>query len=202
MPKRIVDGEALWTSTKIRRLPLKYRLHYANWLPLAAANGVFEIDLDAIRSRVYAASLHPSFTSKSVFDVLCEFTQVGLLQVWMEDEKVWGYFLGIEKAGRLPGKAVLQATPTGGQTEVVSIPAGTRVAVTSSDGGTGVFLTQRSLRILPISLDRIEVLRTNDMGFRMLLQFRSRFRPVPGPAPPRAPRSRWLPPDQAGTAGR
>lgn len=107
MPKRIVDGEALWTSTKIRRLPLKYRLHYANWLPLAAANGVFEIDLDAIRSRVYAASLHPSFTSKSVFDVLCEFTQVGLLQVWMEDEKVWGYFLGIEKAGRLPGKAVL-----------------------------------------------------------------------------------------------
>ncbi len=70
MPKRIVDGEALWTSSKVRRLPLEYRFHYANWIPLAAANGVFEIDLDSIRSRVYAASLDSDITSQEVYYVL------------------------------------------------------------------------------------------------------------------------------------
>jgi hypothetical protein len=113
VPKRIVDGEALWTSTKVRRLPLKYRLHYANWIPLAAANGVFEVDFDAIRGRVYAASLRPPFTSKNVYEVACEFVTVGLLQIWQTDDgKVWAYFIGIHKSGRLPGTAVLSRYPS------------------------------------------------------------------------------------------
>lgn len=108
MPKRIVDGEALWTSSKVRKLPLEFRLHYANWLPLAAANGVFEIDLDNIRSRVYAASLDSDMTSGLVFVILRAFVTVGLVKIWHEDDKMWGYFNGIDKAGRLPGGAVLK----------------------------------------------------------------------------------------------
>lgn len=44
MPRRIVDGEALWTSGKLRRVePEKFRLHCANWLPMAEANGVSKL---------------------------------------------------------------------------------------------------------------------------------------------------------------
>ena len=101
MPKRIVDGEALWLSEKIRKLPEEYRLHYANWLPLAEANGVFEEDPHRIQAKVYAYIL-PAISPSVVSDILKTFIDVGLIRVWRDEGKNWGYFIGIEKSGRLP----------------------------------------------------------------------------------------------------
>lgn len=101
MPKRVVDGDALWLSEKVRNLPEEFRLHYANWIPMAEANGVFEADVHRIQAKVYAYML-PSVTSDMVGRLLTAFTEAGLVKVWREDNKNWGYFIGIEKSGRLP----------------------------------------------------------------------------------------------------
>lgn len=45
MNKRILDGAGLWKSDKLARVqPEWMRAEYANWIPLALANGVFEAD--------------------------------------------------------------------------------------------------------------------------------------------------------------
>ena len=55
MPKRILDGESLWGSGKLARVePPAFRAEFANLLPLALANGVFEANPRLIWSRVYA----------------------------------------------------------------------------------------------------------------------------------------------------
>jgi hypothetical protein len=50
LPKRVVDGEAMWGSRKIASVePIRARVEYSWWLPLAGANGVFEeVKMDAI----------------------------------------------------------------------------------------------------------------------------------------------------------
>lgn len=107
MPKRIVDGEALWTSGKLKRVPQELRTHYANWLPLAEANGVFEVDFDIIKARVYPI-LDPDFSTENVQEVFAHFKEAGLLQVWNDAGKTWAYFVGIGKSGRLPVEAHLK----------------------------------------------------------------------------------------------
>lgn len=102
MPKRIIDGEALWTSTKLESVqPPCFRLHYANWLPMAEANGVFEANPDVIRARIYGYML-PTFTKSWVAKLLNEFRRVGLVSTYLAEGKMWGYFNGIHKPGRLP----------------------------------------------------------------------------------------------------
>jgi hypothetical protein len=101
MPKRIVDGEALWRSSRVKKLPEELRLHFANWIPLAEANGAFEADAGAIWSRVYAYWL-PTFTEDDVENLLHEFEKVGLVEVYEGRGKRWAKFYAIEKAGRLP----------------------------------------------------------------------------------------------------
>lgn len=102
MPKRIIDGDALWLSSKVNKMPKEFRLHYANWIPLAEANGVFEADPARICARVYSFLL-PEFTIRQVKKVLDAMVEVGLVRVWEAEGKTWGYFIGIEKKGRLPG---------------------------------------------------------------------------------------------------
>jgi len=101
MPKRVVDGDALWLSDKVKKLPETYRMHYANWLPLAEANGVFEADPDRIFTKVYSF-LCPAMPKRRVKELLDLMVQAGLVQVWEAEGKTWGYFIGIEKEGRLP----------------------------------------------------------------------------------------------------
>lgn len=107
MPKRMIDGEALWTSGKLKKVRVEFRTHYANWIPLAEANGVFEVDFDIIRARVYPIIL-PTFSSENVQDVFDEFVRVGLLYTWSDTQKQYAYFVGIDKAGRLPSEKHLK----------------------------------------------------------------------------------------------
>lgn len=101
MPKRIIDGEALWGSSKVRKLKEEYRLHYANWIPMAEANGVFEANPEFIRSKVYGF-LIPTIKTHKIQKILNAFVKAGLVKTFYCDEKTWGYFVGINKSGRLP----------------------------------------------------------------------------------------------------
>lgn len=109
MNKRILDGAALWKSDKIARIqPEWMRAEYANWIPLALANGVFEADTRRIWATVYSYN-RPEISFDDAEEIKREFCRVGLLFLWPDQEtgKVWGFFVGIDKAGRLPPQSRL-----------------------------------------------------------------------------------------------
>jgi hypothetical protein len=109
MNKRILDGVGVWKSDKIARIqPEWIRAEYANWIPLALANGSFEADTRKIWSTVYSYN-RPDISFDIVEEIKREFCRVGLLFLWQDEGsgKIWGYFTGIEKPGRLPAKSRL-----------------------------------------------------------------------------------------------
>ncbi len=77
-----------------------------NLIPLALANGTFEAGPRRIWSTVYSYN-RPDVTEADVAQMLAEFERVKLLFRWIDSAsgKVWGYWIGIEKPGRLPGKS-------------------------------------------------------------------------------------------------
>ena len=103
MPKRVIDGEALWRSRKLKSVSPEYRMHYANWLPMANYKGVFEACPDTVWATVYAFLL-PGISEQTVQSILDEFSKAGLLKLWESGGRKWGYFVGIDRAGRLPPK--------------------------------------------------------------------------------------------------
>jgi hypothetical protein len=103
MPKRIVDGEGIWKSDKLAALDDMTRAEYANLIPLADANGVFHCDAYKIWSQVYSYN-RAQYDPETIDSILHELAAGGMLFRWRdESDKVWGYFVGIEKPGRLPG---------------------------------------------------------------------------------------------------
>lgn len=100
MPKRIVDGEALWSSDKVASLAPELQAEYSWLLPLAMANGVFECNPGLILSRCY--SRRPRMTLAKVESILNTFAKVKLLFRWQHDGKAWGYWVGMDAPGRLP----------------------------------------------------------------------------------------------------
>jgi hypothetical protein len=104
MPKRVIDGEALWRSDKLKLVePPIYRAEYANLIPLALANGSFEADPHRIYANVYAFN-RPDITFEAVEAILAEFEHRKMLFLWRDRStgKQWGYWVGIGKPGRLP----------------------------------------------------------------------------------------------------
>lgn len=103
MPARVVDGDAIYLSDKVRALKPEYRAEYSYLIPLAEANGVFEANPDRIWATAYAFhrdGINPGW----VRDLLADFERVDLLRTWNENGKKWGFWTGIDKAGRLPSK--------------------------------------------------------------------------------------------------
>ena len=101
MNKRILDGAALWKSDKLARIqPEWMRSEYANWIPLALANGTFEADTRRIWAEVYSYN-RPDIALEDTEEIKREFCRVGLLFLWPDDVsgKIWAYFVGIEKPG-------------------------------------------------------------------------------------------------------
>ena len=105
MPKRLIDGEALWKSRKLKRVSLSYRAEYANLIPLAEVNGVFEYDPHLIWLEVYAFN-RPDISLEDVVQIMDEFERAEMLTRWEEDGKWWGHWTGIEK--RLPAPSALK----------------------------------------------------------------------------------------------
>ena len=107
MPKRIVDGDALWRSDKLGLVqPPRLRAEYANLIPLALANGTFEVAPRRIWATVYSYN-RPDMSEADVAVMLAEFERIKLLFRWIDTAtgKLWGYWIGIDKPGRLPGKS-------------------------------------------------------------------------------------------------
>ena len=103
MPARVVDGDAIYLSRKVKALKPEHRAEYSYLIPLAEANGVFEADPNRIWARAY--SFHRSGIDPGwVRDLLGDFQKVDLLRTWTENGKTWGWWTGIDKAGRLPSK--------------------------------------------------------------------------------------------------
>lgn len=102
MPTRLIDGEALWSSDRVKSLKNPtHRLAYVLWLPLAEANGVCELNVHAVRAKVYGFLL-PDTLAFSVLETVHAFIDAGLLKLWKQDGKLWAYFVGIDD--RLPNE--------------------------------------------------------------------------------------------------
>jgi hypothetical protein len=103
MPKRVVDGDSLWSSDKLQQIePESFRRELANLIPLALANGSFECEPRKIWQKVYAYN-RPATTPAMVSALLNELERVGILFRWKTpDGKTWGYWIGVNKPGRLP----------------------------------------------------------------------------------------------------
>jgi hypothetical protein len=103
MPNRIVCGEALWKSDKLAKVePEWVRPELANLIPLALANGTFECDARKIWSEVYSFN-RPSITVEKVVQILDSLEAAKILFRWNDTNgKAFGYWVGIEKSGRLP----------------------------------------------------------------------------------------------------
>lgn len=102
MPKRLLDGEKLWRSDKLKRVnPKKFRAEYANLLPLALANGSFECDPNKVWAQVYSYN-RADIRLADVGLILAEFERVKLLFRWTVDNKPWGFWVGIDQEGLLP----------------------------------------------------------------------------------------------------
>lgn len=100
MPKRILDGEAMWGSRRLGSLPEPTQDAYA-WLhSLADSCGVFEFELNAIWHRV--AVNRPKLTLKRLEEHFKAFQKAGLLFVWKVGRGQYGYWTGSEIPGRLP----------------------------------------------------------------------------------------------------
>src|SRR6185312_2992389 len=107
MPARVVDGDSLWRSKKLKNVPVEFRAEYANLLSLAQANGVFECEPDQVWADVYAFN-RPDVDAARVVQILDALEHAELLFRWEQSGKVYGYWVGIEKTGRLPTGAHLK----------------------------------------------------------------------------------------------
>jgi len=105
MPTRLVDGDALWRSEKLKSVPEDIRAEYANLIPLAEANGSFECTPDRVWVEVYAFN-RTDVTVNDVTRILDEFERVGMLKRWNAGGKTYGFFNGIEN--RLPPKSAVK----------------------------------------------------------------------------------------------
>ena len=89
-----------------------------------------------------------------------------------------GYFQSLLHP--LAAMGMLEAQVTARMTEPVYLPAGSELQVQCADGFLATFTTLSALRVLPLSLDRCELLR-GGVGYRLVLTFSSR---IPRSEPP------------------
>lgn len=104
MGARLID-DAIYTSNKLKRVPSHFRAEYANLIPLAEANGSFECEAELIWSKVYSFN-RTEVTPDIVEEILTEFEKADMLKRYAVGGKIYGYWIGIEKPGRLPAPSV------------------------------------------------------------------------------------------------
>lgn len=108
MPNRVICGECLWRSNKLAKLPESFRPEVANLIPLASVNGTFECDKRLVWSEVYAYN-RPDRSVEDVGQILDACEAAKILFRWTEpDGKEWGFWIGIDKPGRLPAPSQIK----------------------------------------------------------------------------------------------
>lgn len=73
----------------------------------------------------------------------------------------------------MPAMAMLQAQVTLRRTEVGTLARGSEIKVTAPDGTIGTFRTLADLRVLPVRLERVQVLLLPKSGYRVALDLRA-----------------------------
>lgn len=107
MPRRVIDGEGMWSSSKLERCKEFAIVEYAWLYPLADANGSFELtNLKTIHGKV--AVIRPSLTIDHLRAIFTEFHQNGLLFIWGIGGKQYGHWTGSDVVGRLPSVSTRQ----------------------------------------------------------------------------------------------
>jgi len=106
MPIRLVDGERLARSDKLKVLALEGRTDAVAWYPwfvtCALSNGSFEYKVRAIWRDLFAELVidktnRPILTEEEVSSILAAYQRVKLLFTWRtEDGKLWAYLTKIE----------------------------------------------------------------------------------------------------------
>lgn len=120
MPKRVIDGDALWVSEKLTRVPDKYRVEYAWLLPLANANGCFECSPMLVWRCCYSA-LRKGWEIDDVAAMLDAFEQAKMLFRFQQGGKTFGFFIGCEKEGRLPPPSLREKSAKQWQTGMLPL---------------------------------------------------------------------------------
>src|ERR1039458_3740422 len=99
MPKRIIDGEAMWSSDKLARCPLFARRVYPWLISLADAAGCFELtNLRVIWGKV--AAIREDLTVDDLGKIFEEYQRHGLLFVWYVGQKTYAHWVGSDRPGR------------------------------------------------------------------------------------------------------
>lgn len=105
MPKRVIDGEAVWASDKIaacvHELPASTGVYYPWFYPLADVNGSFECTSTRVIHGRIALQL-PFLTLAHTELVLHDFHQNGLLFVWVKEGKRWAHWTKSEEKSSVP----------------------------------------------------------------------------------------------------
>ena len=105
MSKRLVDGEAIWSSEKLLNVPAELRAEYTWVLPLAEANGCAEYNPAMIWRNCYALT-REGWTPARVEELFTAFEQAKMVFRFRakyepaDKERAWVFFIGVEK--RLP----------------------------------------------------------------------------------------------------
>lgn len=139
-------------------------------------------DVESFRRRYYAENRMAQLDREDpdvrrLIEALCfsavRTRQVTLRNLWSTWRRLLGsYFDFLLRP--LPAMAVVQAVPTARMTEAAFLPRGTELRLTTQDGFIGTFTTLSDLRVLPVSIDRCEVV-PNGRGFRLIVTLSSRF---------------------------
>src|SRR5262249_5992512 len=98
---RLIDFEALWSSDKIARCAEWAQAEYAWVYGLADAYGCFELtNIRVIWGKV--AAIRKNLCPEDFARIVEEFHQKGLLFIWEEGGKRYGFWTNSDKPGRLP----------------------------------------------------------------------------------------------------
>lgn len=126
MPKRVIDAEAAWGSSKLANCKEEFIPEYTWLYGLADAYGNFELnDLRVIHGKV--AAIRPHFSIETLQQVLEDFHKNGLLFTWYYKGKKYGHWTGSDKPGRLPPKSQREHYPK------LDIPQSTKGAQDESE---------------------------------------------------------------------
>jgi len=99
-PKRVLDGEGFWGSTKLRRCALWIRKEYPYLYSLADCNGSFEFDLPVILGKLKPN--RPDLSTHKLETIFMAFRNEGVAFVWIEKGRQYIHWTGSERRGRLP----------------------------------------------------------------------------------------------------
>ena len=139
-------------------------------------------DIESFRRRYYSENRMAQLDREDpdvrrLLEALCfsavRTRQVTLANLWSTWRRLLGsYFDFLLRP--LPAMAIVQAVPTPRMTETAVIPKGTELRLTAQDGFVGTFTTLGELRLVPLTLDRCEVVPRGP-AFRLVITLVSQF---------------------------